>query len=214
MSLNLFVCGPDGVCKTTIAKKMSEELGLPYFKVETEKENWKNETFRHSLKFDALLPQFVRQTSTNFVSDRGYACEFAYARAFGRETDISVLRQIDDEWAKMGVTHVLCFLRDYSLARKDDVVPQEKLIDIEKAYLEFAEWTNTDVIGLYLDEFTHIALGTSQKLPIALRGCDPDPAVEIFNLDAACKEAYAGLEAFKLKKKYPRVYEIIKNGEV
>ena len=121
----IFLEGPDGCGKTNIAHALADEFRVKYFKVSTEKNNWLNVTFKESISFDVLLPEFVRQTGIWFVSDRCYASEIVYSQVYGRETDFKTLWQIDREWGEMGAIIVVPLRRDYSVV-KDELVQQDK----------------------------------------------------------------------------------------
>ena len=153
MKKRIFVIGPDGTGKTEISTWLAQRLGVGRFKVRTEKQNWHDGTFRSSLKFDELLPQFVFQTGAEFVSDRGYPCEWVYSQVFGRQTSFEALEKIDSDWADMGAVHILCRKSDYSTARPDELVPNDRLVELDEKYLEFAEWTRCDTIVMDVDGF-------------------------------------------------------------
>lgn len=190
----IFFEGPDGCGKTELSLRMSQETGLKRFKVETERDNWAKNSFVNSLAFDAILPSFVRQLGLSFISDRGYASEWVYSQVFGRETDMALLEKIDSEWGEAGACHVILMRKDYTKSRPDDLIEQCRLDALHEKYREFADWSSTDVIGIFVDEFMK-----------------PDGS---YDVEAQMKEIYSGLEAFKIKKRYPRVYEIIREGLV
>lgn len=151
--VRLFFIGPDGTGKTEISRALAKRIGVPRFKPNIEKELWRADAFRYSLQFDLLLPQFVEQTNGEFVSDRGYPCEWVYSQVFGRETYPTILKRIDDEWARLGAIHVLCRKSDYSNARPDELVPNEKLVALDAKYAEFGMWTSCDTVVLDVDGF-------------------------------------------------------------
>lgn len=189
----IFFEGPDGCGKTEISTRFSQDTGIKRFKVETEKENWLKSSFKQSLPFDALLPSFVEQVQCSFISDRGYASEWVYSQVFERETDMELLNRLDERWASMGAYHVVLLRRDYSNVRHDELVDKSFLQKLHEKYIEFVHWTSTSTMALYVDSF--------------MNGED-------YDLNAQIQEIYAGLEAFKVKQKYPRVYDLIRNGEV
>lgn len=154
--------GPDGCGKTEIARAFCDRRYLKYFKVSTEKENWKTDAFQNSLVFDLLLPQFVRATGQSFVSDRGYPSEWVYSQVFGRETDMNMLKTIDEQFATLGTTIVLFKRRDYSKNRADELVPNERLMDLDIMYDIFARWTKCNVVTMYVDDFGN---DIGQQLP-------------------------------------------------
>lgn len=145
--------GPDGCGKTEISQAVAKELGLPYFKVNSERKNWAGNTFKNSLWFDATLPQFVKATGQGFVGDRGWPSEYVYSDVFKRDVDLELLERADDEFAAAKAIVVLLLRKDYSGSRFDDLIPAEKLQKLHDRYLEFAEWTECSVVKMYVDEF-------------------------------------------------------------
>ncbi len=149
----IIVDSPDGCGKTEISKALSKELDIPYFKVNTERENWKNKTFHKSLLFDYVLPQFIEQTGVSFISDRGYPSEYVYAGVFKRETDYEMLEVIDKQFADLGTIIIVPLRRNYKGSRPDDLVSEEHLEILHYTYLRFLAWTHCRTITIYVDDF-------------------------------------------------------------
>jgi ATPase family associated with various cellular activities (AAA) len=170
--VQIIVEGPDGCGKTEIAHALAGALNLPYFKVDSERKNWAEDTFKHSLWFDYVLPQFLAQTQImGYVSDRGYPSEVVYPQVFGRTTNEEMLRKTDDLFADLGDTViVLALRRDYKGSRPDDLVPEEKLLDLHYHYLEFArDFTKCDVVLIYVDDFKN---DLTFQIPVLVRAID------------------------------------------
>lgn len=138
---SILVEGPDGVGKTTVCAHMSEMTGIPVFKAPSEKQIFR-EGGRQSLAFDHTLVSFLEQTGYRFISDRCYISELVYSKVFGRETDMGLLRLIDNAHARLG-TRVLYLYSSELPAREDDLVPAEKYWDVKAAYdAVFEEWSH------------------------------------------------------------------------
>jgi len=148
----IFVEGPDGCGKTHISHALSNHYGIPYFKVTTEKSNWINDCFTSSIPFDILLPEFVRQTDTAFVSDRCYISEIVYSDVYGRSTLSEPLNRIDSEWSEMGAIVVMCLRHDYSVVN-DELVESHKLEALHNRYTRFYHQTNCHVIKIFVDDY-------------------------------------------------------------
>ena len=143
---SILVEGPDGVGKTTVCAHMSEMTGIPVFKAPSEKRIFR-EGGRQSLAFDHTLVSFLEQTGYRFISDRCYISELVYSKVFGRETDMGLLRLIDDAHARLG-TMVLYLYSSELPAREDDLVPTEKYWDVKAGYdAVFKEWSHIGGYG-------------------------------------------------------------------
>lgn len=150
----IFFGGPDGCGKTEVSTALSRELCVPRFKAPTEVKNWKDGTFKQSLKFDYLLPSFVAQTGTSFVSDRSYACEWVYAQTFRPETfDEKLLREVDNGWLHADAMHVILTMNDFKLVRPDELVDRSRLKEISDRYIEFCQWTCLPAVVLEVDSY-------------------------------------------------------------
>lgn len=137
---SILVIGPDGVGKTTVARRMSEVTGIPVFKCPAERQIF-HEGGRSSLAFDYMLTHFLQQTGYRFISDRAYPCEWVYSRVFGRETDGGLLERIDTGHAHLG-TRILYLRSSVLPAHEDDLVPPERYWDVRACYDRFAAWTS------------------------------------------------------------------------
>ena len=145
--------GPDNCGKTEIAKELARRLCLSYFKVSTEKENWRRGTFSKSLYFDFVLPQFIRVLpKADIVFDRSYISEKVYSKVFGRDTDEAMLQATDDQFNDLGAVLIVCLRRDYS-GLQDELVSNDKLIPLHDEYSLIHRWTRLPVVYIYVDDF-------------------------------------------------------------
>lgn len=153
----VILCGPDMCGKTHIAKELSRVTGIPYFKATSEHTSFlssrvaKNDQFLNQLRFaDPRVLDLLRQTGHSVVFDRGFPCEYSYAKVFDRETDMTMLRHLDDAYASLGAHVILCHRTDYS-GIKDDLDPTvdtHLLNELHDAYWDFARWTKCKLFKL------------------------------------------------------------------
>jgi len=145
---------PDGTGKTNIAVALAAKLGIPYFKMNTEHENWRKGKFKEALEFDqTYLLQFLKQTRYSVVIDRAYLAEWVYSYVFHRETNLDLIRKIDDEYARLGACIVIPVREDYSNSRHDDLVGKEMLPKLHEKYMEFRDFTKCSTVTLYVDSY-------------------------------------------------------------
>ena len=143
---SVIVIGPDGVGKTTVVRRLSEQLNIPSFKCPSEKEIFRNGG-RESLAFDYTLTHFLAQTGLRIVSDRGYPCEWVYSSVFNRDTDMELLSKIDDRHSFLG-TRILYLYSSVPPYDDDDVVPRDRLSEIQDQYDEFVRQTGCHVTAI------------------------------------------------------------------
>lgn len=136
---SVLIVGPDGVGKTTVARRMSELTGIPVFKCPSEKRIFR-EGGRSSLAFDYMLTHFLHQTGHRFISDRSYPCEWVYSRVFGRETDMALLGEIDRAHANLG-TRIMYLYSSVLPEHEDDLVSPDRYYDVRDMYDNFMAWT-------------------------------------------------------------------------
>lgn len=153
---SVLIVGPDGVGKTTVARRMSELTGIPTFKCPSEKRIFR-EGGRSSLAFDYTLTHFLEQTGFRFISDRGYPCEWVYSRVFGRETDTPLLEDIDIAHARLG-TVILYLYASVQPSEPDELVPSEMYWPVKRGYDDFAEmWTDCTVVQYDTAQSLHLS---------------------------------------------------------
>lgn len=144
---------PDGTGKTHIAQELSRVLGIPYFRMDTQHDNWRKGKFKTALEFDqTYISSFLEQTGHSAIFDRAYPSEFVYSAVYGRETNIDVLRQVDERFARMGAVIVIPLRWNYADSREDEVVARSELPKIHEWYLNFMRWTRCRTVSLYVDE--------------------------------------------------------------
>ena len=157
----VFFVGPDMCGKTQIAQEVSRRMGVPYFKATSEHTSFlsarvsKNDQFLNQLRFaDPRVLDILRQTGHSVVFDRGFPCEYAYSRVFGRETDMVMLKHVDEAYAALGAAVVFCHRSSYE-GIKDELDPtigQELLDRLHAAYEDFARWTKCRLLRLNVDD--------------------------------------------------------------
>lgn len=145
---------PDGTGKTNIAQGLSKVIGVPYFKFNREHDYWRKNQFKTALEFDQpYLLQFLQQTLTDVIIDRAYPAEWVYSQVFKRETNYDLIDEIDSAYAGLGAWIIMPLRADYSDNRDDEVVPNEKLDELHARYNTFADWTECNVIRIYVDSY-------------------------------------------------------------
>lgn len=147
--------GPDGVGKTTTAKRFAESLSLPYFKFSQEENYWREGKFKQALEFDqTYLVQFLEQTKMSVIIDRAWPSELVYSTVYGRETNRELLISLDERYAKMGACIVVCNKREFIDHPPDKLVDSSRLMDLRDEYSAFSTYCTTNCITLWMDGFT------------------------------------------------------------
>jgi thymidylate kinase len=149
--------GPDMTGKTQIAKELSRQLEIPYFKNSGE---WSvqlkdSSYFKNLLVFGGtFLIDFINQVRPNVILDRHYPSEWVYSRAFNRETDEEVLRKIDEKFAEAGGRIIICRRKSYEGIKDDlhDHVDSQVLKKIDAIYEDFTKWTKCRTLTVWVDD--------------------------------------------------------------
>lgn len=154
----LILDSEDGNGKTEIAKRLSAELGIPYFKnsmewqadISSSKEDRFKLCVQHAMP---MLMQFMEQTNASAIFDRGYPSEWVYARYFNRSTCDVSLRQIDTWHHSRGAKIIIPTRRSPTGPESDEPsITVSAKEDLAKLYREFAEWSKCDVLFLPVDD--------------------------------------------------------------
>ena len=149
--------GPDGCGKTNIARALSDNLNVPYFKNESEWEFFENDPsyFVNALTYgDPYFLSYLEQTGASVISDRWYPSEWVYSRVFERPTNHAALKTIDERAAKLGSKIIIPFRTDYSsvVDQFESIITTQTLKTIHDMYHEFAQWTNCPTYFLNVDD--------------------------------------------------------------
>jgi thymidylate kinase len=145
--------GADGVGKTEIGRYLANLYGIPYFRMPSQHENWRKGQFKTALEFDqTYLAEFLMQTNHSVVVDRAWPSEWVYSQVYARDTNWELLEALDSLWMSMEAWIIIPLRRSFERAREDEVVTKSKLPLIQQKYLEFAEWTECNVITFYVDD--------------------------------------------------------------
>jgi len=151
--------GPDQCGKTEIAKKLSKVIGIPYFKNENERQEFKDDDkdyFMNMTKYsDPFFISYLKQSKANIILDRSYPSEYVYCKAFNRDTDWDTLKWIDKQYAKLNALIIICHRSEYTLA--DDLCPDRlnvnKITELDKYYKQFVKsYTECNVKFLNVDD--------------------------------------------------------------
>jgi hypothetical protein len=157
----IFFVGPDMCGKTEIAKAVSRELNVPYFKATSEHTSFlssrvsKNDQFLNQLRFaDPRILDILRQTGHSLVFDRGYPCEYAYSKVFNRETDTIMLQHIDEGYAALGAKIIFCHRSSYAgiIDDLDPTITEELLSKLHNTYYDFLQTTKCKALWLNVDD--------------------------------------------------------------
>ena len=150
--------GPDMTGKSNIAEELSRQIKIPVFKNSGE---WKTQLdspdyFLNLLRYGGpFLMDFIRQTDIPVILDRFYPCEYVYANAFERETDMNALQWMDKNFSDVGGKFIICLRKDYSGLVDDqypDQLPPEMLRTLDTNYRQFTECTSCDYLILETDD--------------------------------------------------------------
>ena len=130
--------GHDKSGKTTIAKRLSEELGIPTFKVQRDKYNWDR---KHNLHYGTeQITQFIEQTKSPVIIDRFHGSDYMYDRLFDRELQDAKVFELDTRLAELGTVIILCYKNEeqYEVDEEDkEFVDPSMYTDMTMHYRNF-----------------------------------------------------------------------------
>jgi deoxyadenosine/deoxycytidine kinase len=143
--------------KTEIAKELSKQTGIPYFKASSEHKTYLKEDnmFIQQLRYaDPRMTDFLGQTGYSAIFDRAYPCEWVYSKVFDRETDEKALETIDGTYAAMGTRIVITRRHSYENI-VDDIdknINSDVLLKLDREYYNFSQWTKCKTLVLNVDD--------------------------------------------------------------
>lgn len=144
--------GPDRCGKTTIAKELSYQSGIPYFKNHTQKDFFnKNIDPLQKIYIEGNLQiQFLEQTQCDVIKDRDFPCEYAYSKTYGRVSDDDYIFSLDEKYSRLTTVIVYCYKNVYK-EFKDEFVDIKQIETLKKYYNEFLDKSKCKVIRMSTD---------------------------------------------------------------
>lgn len=128
----VLIDGPDGTGKTTVAKRISETLEIPYVKMPNMVEYFnKNSAEEFSKLFNETIVQFA---DCSFVLDRGFTSSLVYSHVYKRDFDLSYIDKIHKELNPLVI--ILTATQEKIMERRpiDDIIKEEFRDSIRKEY--------------------------------------------------------------------------------
>jgi len=145
--------GPDMCGKSNIAKELSNQLSIPYFKASSEHDTFlkHQDRFLNQLIYaDPRVLDILKQTGHSVIFDRAYPSEWAYSALLQRKTDWGMLCALDDGYAQLSAKLIICVRKSYE-GITDDIQPKfgsDVLQEQDRLYREFADWTKLTTLVL------------------------------------------------------------------
>lgn len=158
--------GPDMCGKTAIAKELSRQTGIPYFKASSEHQtflkdcenfrDWRREPdFLQQLHHaDPRMLDFLKQTGHSVIFDRAYPSEVVYSTLFHRQTDLDAIVELDKGYEELDAQFILCVRNSYD-GIHDDLKPDmgpDVLREQHELYMDFFKATRLRSMTLYTDD--------------------------------------------------------------
>jgi len=149
--------GPDRCGKTTIAKELSRQTGIPYFKPTNQKWFAMNDpkVFEQQTRWaEPKLLDFLKQTGHSVIMDRGYPCDWVYSGVLRRETAWDTIVALDNGYAELRAANIFTLRKDYT-GWKDDSwteIDEQRLADLHKRYEQWAFLSSTPTLVMYVDD--------------------------------------------------------------
>lgn len=141
--------GHDMSGKTTIAKALANQTGLPYFKIERDNKWWDPDT---NLKYTTEeISKFLAKTNMRVILDRWVPSDYVYSKLFNRHIDFDRIFKIDKILAKTKTLIVLCYKDKYAfqIDEKDkDLVGPDVYNKMTNLYFEYAKKSECNIFKL------------------------------------------------------------------
>lgn len=151
--------GPDRCGKTTIARELSRQTGIPYFKPSGQQKTAieKPEQFFYQTTYgESKLLDFLRQTGHSAIIDRSFPCDWVYSRVLKRGAAWDAIDMLDREYSKLH-TYLIFTLKsgaDYSGVEPDSfkAITPEFLARVDEQYRFYAEKTSIPSLIIHTDD--------------------------------------------------------------
>jgi len=161
----IFMEGPDGTGKTNIAKALANKYDMKVYKNEAEFRLYDEDStnkFVNLLRYSGPAEyHMVRLLDPNIIFDRNYISEYAYSKAFNRETDLALIKAFDSLYSKLNSMVIYCYKNEYK-DYEDDFIDLEKINEIDLAYRSYFDTINT--LPIYMIDTTNENLSEQIRL--------------------------------------------------
>ncbi len=157
--------GPDGTGKTNIAEALADKYNMKVYKNEAEFRLYDEDStnkFVNLLRYSGPAEyHMVRLLKPDIIFDRNYISEYAYSKAFNRETDLALIKAFDSLYSKLNSMVIYCYKKEYK-NYEDDFINLEKINDIDLAYRSYFDTINT--LPIYTLDTTNENLSEQVRL--------------------------------------------------
>jgi len=149
--------GPDGCGKTTLAKRISKELNMPYHKNPYEHGEWKHpDRYKLMLRYtDLYFLTYLKNSRNDVCLDRSWTTEWVYSQVFNRGNDFEFLHKLDDLLSSIE-NSVLIITTRTNLPNQEDELEgiNDNWFKIRDKYEELSSWTKNKVIYINTENKT------------------------------------------------------------
>lgn len=141
--------GCEKVGKTSIGKRLSEVLDVPYFKNSNEHTHFFDEDIARYRFLDQLyIYDFLKQTGYSVILDRAFPSDIVYTQVFRNHDQklIDTLYDIDRKFSSLD-TFVIYFRKHGNLV-KDEIINKENFVHIRNEYNIFLQNTKCNTMEI------------------------------------------------------------------
>jgi thymidylate kinase len=150
---SIIIDGPDRCFKTTTISLFKRELALrgvymPSYKAKdfsklfAEQIAEKHDLFKNRLQFCTTTEvDMLKQLDFDVIFDRHYPSEFVYSKYYNRETNDTLLRQVDDDFVKCE-TKIFILCRQSYKGWQDNIDSTIDLSKVDMLYRQFINWSH------------------------------------------------------------------------
>ena len=142
----IFMEGPDGTGKTNIAEALADKYLMKVYKNDAEFRLYNEDStnkFVNLLRYSGPAEyHMVKLLNADIIFDRNYISEYAYAKAFNRETDLALIKAFDSLYSKLNSMIIYCYKTNYK-NYDDDFIDLDKISEIDTAYRHYFDTINT-----------------------------------------------------------------------
>jgi thymidylate kinase len=150
--------GPDRCGKTTLAREVSRVMNIPYFKAPNQQvvAEKNPDIFKLQTKWaEPRINEFIAQTGTSVVMDRGFPCDYVYSKVLGREAEWTAIWELDSLYSMMNAFLIFTLKENYDNTELDawKKIDRNVLHQLDREYRVYAEvLTKIPTLIVHTDE--------------------------------------------------------------